>query len=156
MRKLQEITALLCERMSDIHIPHIGQTDTRGEHRMSQGNPIKTTQQGIRIRTPGLNSQVPEITNSRRKHGKRARKAPMYKETVENTYSRVLYDPSLCQNEAEQETLRVFDIKRLIEVVLEQKQVMMVPKVTPPKGFCNTQEIIKESKVNYLGGKKGI
>ena len=65
----------------------------------------------------------------------------MYKETAENTYSRVPCDPSLCQNEIEHETLNASDVKRLIEEVLEQKQVMMVPKVTPPKGFPLSEEL---------------
>ena len=60
MRRLQGVTALLRELMSDIHIPHIGQIDTRGEHQRSQANPPRTPRQGIRIRTPGLNSQVPK------------------------------------------------------------------------------------------------
>ena len=68
----------------------------------------------------------------------------MYKETAENTYSRVPYDPSLCQNEIEHETLSTSDVKRLIEEVLEQKQVIMVPKVTPPKGFPLSEELQRQ------------
>jgi len=68
-----------------------------------------------------MNSQVPEVTKSKKKYGRRARKAHMCKEIVEKTYSRVPYDPSLCQNETEHETLSAFDIKHLIEEVLEQK-----------------------------------
>ena len=113
MRKLQGINALLREL--------IGQADTGEEHRRSQDNPLRTPRQMIRIRTPGLNSQIPEVTDSRRKYGRRARKAHVYKETTENTHSRVPYDPSLYQNKVEHETLSASDVKLLIEEVLEQK-----------------------------------
>ena len=84
MRKLQEIITLLREL--------IRQADTGGEHRRSQDNHPRTPRQGIRIRTPGLNSQIPKVTDSRRKYGRRARSAHVYKETTENTYLRVPYD----------------------------------------------------------------
>ena len=107
LRKLQGIIGLLPKLIEKI--------DTRGKHQRSQDNPPSTPRQGIRIRTPGLNSQISEVTDSRR----RARNAPVYKETAENIYSRVPYDPSLCQNEVEHETLSTSDVKRLIEEVLK-------------------------------------
>jgi len=119
IRRLQGVTALLCELLSDIHVPHIRQIDARGEHRRSPANPPMASRQGIRIITPGLNSQNSKVTDSRRKYGKRTRKTLMYKETTKNAYSRVPYDPSFCQNEVEQETLSASDIKCLIEEVLE-------------------------------------
>ena len=99
MKRLQRVTTLLCELMSDIHIPYIRQTDTRGEHQRSQDNPSMTPWQGIRIKTPRLDSQIPEVTDSRRKCGRRARNASVYKEIAENTYLRVPYNPSLYQIE---------------------------------------------------------
>ena len=75
------------------------------------------------------------MIDPRREYDKRVRKAPIYEEIVENTHSRALYVPSPCKNEAKKETLKRFNIKRLIEEVLEQKQLMMVPNKAPVKGF---------------------
>jgi len=59
------------------------------------------------------------MTNLRREYDRRAGKVPIYEETVKNTHLRAFYVPSPCKNEAEKETLKGFDIKRLIEEVLE-------------------------------------
>ena len=140
MRRLQGITTLLHELMTNIHIPHMGQTSTGREHWRSQSNSQRTIQQGIRIRTPRLNNHVSEMANPRREYDQQARKAPMYEEIVENTPLRALYVSPPFRNKAEQETLKTFDIKRLIEQVLEQKQVMMVPKEIPTKEFPPFEE----------------
>ena len=115
MRRLQGITTLLHELMPNIHIPHMGQTNTGGEHQRSPEIPPRTTRQGLRTGTPWPNNQVPKITNLRRESDRREGKAPMYKETTENTYSRAPYVPPPCKKEAEQKTLKASNIKRLIK-----------------------------------------
>ena len=119
MKRLLGITALLQELMTDIHIPHMGQTGTAGEHWRSQDNPPRAPWQGVRIGTLGLNDQALEIVNPRECYDKRPRKAPIYEETAESTHSRALYIPSPRKNESEKETLKASDIKRLKKEVLE-------------------------------------
>ena len=73
----------------------------------------------MRIGTPGLNDQVPKITNSREGYNRRLGKAPMYEEIAKSTHSRALCVPSPRKNKSEKETLKASDVKRLIEEVLE-------------------------------------
>ena len=75
------------------------------------------------------------MANQGREYDKRAGKGPMYEEIIESTHSRALYVQPPCRNEVEQEILKASNSKHLIEEVLEKKQVMMVLKETPTKGF---------------------
>jgi len=95
----------------------------------------------VRIGTPGLNNQVPEIANLREGYDRRLGKSPMYKEIAESTHSRALYFPSPRKNELEKETLKASEVKRLIAEVLKQRQVAMTPKEAPTKGFPLSEEL---------------
>jgi len=102
---------------------------------------LRAPLQGVRIGTPGLNNQVLKIANPRGGYDRRLGKALMYEETAESTHSRALCIPSPRKNESEKEMLKAFDVKRLIEEVLEQRQVVMMPKETPTKGFHLSKEL---------------
>ena len=65
----------------------------------------------------------------------------MYKEIAKSTHSRALCVPSPRKNESDKETLKASDVKRLIEEVLEQRQVIMMPKEAPTKGFPLLEEL---------------
>lgn len=132
------------ELMPNIHIPRMGQTGVGGEHWRSQNNPPRTPRQGIRIGTLRPNDPVPETTNLRENYDKRPRKAPMYKEKAKSTHSRALCVPSPCKNETEKEAFKASDIKRLIEEVLEQKQVVMMLREIPTKGFPLSEELQRQ------------
>jgi len=60
------------------------------------------------------------------------------------THSRAFYIPSPCKNETDKETLKASDIKYLIEEVLEQKQVMMVLREVPTKGFPLSEKLQRQ------------
>ena len=68
----------------------------------------------------------------------------MYKETAESTHSRALCVPSPRKNELDKETLKSSDVKRLIEEVLEQRQVTMMPRKEPTKGFPLSEELQRQ------------
>ena len=95
----------------------------------------------MRIGTPGLNNQVPEIANPRESYDRRPGKTIMYEETAKSTHSRALCVSSPRKNELEKETLKASDIKCLIEEVLEQRQVTITPKEVPTKGFPLSKEL---------------
>ena len=67
----------------------------------------------------------------------------MYEETVESTHSRALCVLLPRKNESEIETLKASDVKRLIEEVLERRQVVMTLKETPTKRFPLLEELQK-------------
>lgn len=68
----------------------------------------------------------------------------MYEEMEESTHWRALCVPPSYKNKVEKEMLKASNIKRLIEEVLEQKQVVMMPRETPTKGFPLSKELQRQ------------
>ena len=68
----------------------------------------------------------------------------MYEEAAESTHSQVLCVPSPRKNKSDKETLKASDVKRLIEEVLEQRQIVMTSKEIPTKGFPLSQELQRQ------------
>ena len=122
----------------------MGQTGAAGEHWRSRDNLLRTPWQGMQIGTLGLNDQVSKTANPREGYDRRPGKAPMYEETAESMHSQVLCVPSPCKNESEKEMLKASDVKRLIEEVLEQRQVVMISKEAPTKGFPLSEELQRQ------------
>jgi len=136
VRRLQGITALLQELM-----PDMGRSGAAEEHGRSRDNLPRAPQPGVRRGTPELNDQVREAANPWGGYDRRSGKAPMYEETAESTHSRALCVPSPRKNELDKEMLKASDVKRLIEEVLEQRQVTMIPREAPTRGFPLSEEL---------------
>ena len=68
----------------------------------------------------------------------------MYEEIAESIHSRALCVASPRKNEVEKEILKASDIKCFIEEVLEQKQVVMMPREAPTKEFPLSEELQRQ------------